>query len=324
MIGADILRCGTQTSLAILLAIGHPTLPILLGLAASCGIGTAFYGPAESGVLPQVAGAGRLKRVNSLLNLSGSLMAIAGPALGGVLVGLGGAPIAIGLDAASYAVSATCISLVRLAPHVDVPRASLLDDLKFGWREFNRHRWLQLITAQQGVLNLLAFAPFFVLGPTMFASVPNGARTWGLIASATGAGGIGGGLLVLRFHISRPILVVQFAIALLATPLELLALHSSIILLVLGSAIFGSALAVVNILIQTSLQESIPNAVLSRVSSIYSLTAMGLGPIGFAISGYVAEFFGPENVLTFGACSLLLSVALLLTSSSVRRFGHHR
>jgi Transmembrane secretion effector len=144
---------------------------------------------------------------------------------------------------------------------------------------------------------------FFVLGPTIFASVPNGARTWGLIASATGAGGIAGGLLVLRFHVSRPILAVQFAIALLATPLILLAIHSSTILLVLGSAMFGTDLAVVNILIQTSLQESIPNAVLSRVSSIYSLTTIGLGPIGFALSGYVAEAFGSENVLAVGACS---------------------
>jgi len=154
----------------------------------------------------------------------------------------------------------------------------------------------------------------------MFASVPNGAQIWGLIASATGAGGIAGGLLVLRFHVSRPILMVQFAIACLATPLVLLALHASVILLVLGSAIFGSSLAVVNILIQTSLQESVPNAVLSRVSSIYSLTAIGLGPIGFAISGYVAGSFGAEKVLAVGAGSLLMSVVVLLTSSSVWRF----
>ncbi|WP_428492605.1 MFS transporter [Rhodopila sp.] len=323
MIAADLLRCCTQATLATLLATGHPGLPVLLGLAACGGIGTAFYGPAESGVLPQLAGLDRLKRVNSVLNLSGSLMAIVGPALGGVLVGFGGASVAIGLDAASYAVSATCISLVHIAHHSASRRSSLLDDLKSGWSEFNRHRWLQLVTVQQGVLNLLAFAPFFVLGPMLFSAVQNGARTWGIIASATGAGGIVGGLLVLRVHVPRPILVVQLAIALLATPLVLLALHASVILLVIGSGVFGVALAVVNILVQTSLQESIPNAVLSRVASIYSLAAMGLGPIGFAMSGYAAEFFGAEDVLSVGAASLLVSVALVLTSSDVRRFERH-
>ena len=322
MIGADLLRCGSQSALATLLATGHPSLPALLGLAACCGVGTAFYGPAESGVLPQVAGADRLKQANSVLNLSSSLMAILGPALGGVLVGAGGASVAIGLDAASYAVSATCITLVRLAPQGITPQASLVSDLKLGWTEFNRHRWLQLVTMQQGVLNLLAFAPFFVLGPTFFASAPDGARTWGLIASATGLGGIAGGLLVLRFHVRRPILVVQIAIALLATPLVMLALHAPVPLLLVGSATFGVALAVVNILVQTALQESIPHDFLSRVTSIYSLTAMGLGPIGFAISGYVAGFLGTERVLGIGASSLLLSVAVLLSSRSVRRFPH--
>jgi MFS family permease len=122
MIAADLLRCASQATLATLLAIGHPTLPALMALAACCGVGTAFYGPAESGLIPQVAGAERIKDANSLISLS------------------------------------------------------------------------------------------------LFAAVPDGARTWGLIASATGVGGIAGGLLVLHVHIPRPLLAVQLATALLATP----------------------------------------------------------------------------------------------------------
>ncbi len=301
MIAADLLRCCTQSTLAVLLAVGHPSLPALLGLAACGGIGTAFYGPAEAGVLPQLAGMDRLKRVNSVMNLSASLMAIIGPALGGVLVGFGGAPVAIGLDAASYAVSAVCISLVRVAHQSDARRSSLLGDLKFGWGEFNRHRWLQLITVQ-------------------FASIPRGAQTWGIIASATGVGGILGGLLAMHVNVPKPILVIQIAIALLATPLALLAVHAPVPVLMLGSGVFGIALAVANILIQTTLQETIPNYVLSRVTSIYSLAAMGLGPIGFALSGYAAGSLGAEKVLTIGACSVVASVALVLMSPSVWRF----
>jgi MFS family permease len=325
MIASDLLRLCTQATLAALLGFGHhPSLPVLLGLAACGGIGTAFYGPAEAGVVPQLAGVNRLKRVNSVLNLSASLMAIIGPALGGILVGFGGASVAIGLDAASYAVSATCISLVHSAHQSEARRSSVLDDLKFGWGEFNRHRWLQLVTLQQGVLNLLAFAPFFVLGPSLFASVPDGARTWGIIASATGAGGIAGGLVVLRVNVPRPILVVEIAMTLLATPLVLLAFHASVILLFFGSGVFGVALAVVNILIQTSLQESIPNAVISRVTSIYSLAALGFGPVGFAMSGYAAGIFGAETILSVGAGTLLVSVALVLTSSEVRHFRRNQ
>lgn len=320
MISADLLRCVSQVTLATLLALGHPTLPALMALAACCGVGTAFYGPAESGLIPQVAGAESVKDANSLISLAGSLAAILGPAFGGVLVGLGGASIAIALDAASYAASAACLALIHVPSQAAPRRVSLVADLQCGWGEFKRHRWLQLVTMQHGVLNLLAFAPFFVLGPALFAAVPDGARTWGIIAAATGVGGIAGGLLVLRVHIPRPLLGVQLATALLATPLVLLALHAPVPLLALGSAMFGIALAVVNVLVQTSLQESVPHNFLSRVSSIFGLVGMGLGPIGFALCGPVANLIGTERALGVGACALLLSVAALLASYDIQTF----
>ncbi len=320
MIAADLLRCASQATLASLLALGHPSLLVLMALAACCGIGTAFYGPAESGLIPQIAGAERIKDANSLCSLSGSLAAVVGPALGGLLVGLGGASVAIGLDAASYAISAACLSLMPVRPQAIPPRVSLTTDLQRGWGEFNRYRWLQLVTLQQGVLNLLAFAPFFVLGPSLYAAIPDGARTWSFIASATGVGGITGGLLVLRVRLSRPLLGVQIAVALLATPLVMLALHAPVPLVVLGSGTFGTALVFMNVLVQTSLQESIPHEFLSRVSSIFSLVAMGLGPVGFALCGPVANLVGTERVLEVGAGAMLLSVAALLFSRSVRKF----
>ncbi len=324
MIAADLLRCASQATLAILLALHHPTLPVLMALAACCGIGTAFYGPAESGLIPQVAGVSRIKDANSLVSLAGSLAAILGPALGGLLVSVGGASVAIGIDAASYAASAACLTLLRVAPQTAPRRVPLVTDFQLGWGEFNRHRWLQLVTAQHGVLNLLAFAPFFVLGPAVFASAPGGAQTWGFIAAATGVGGIAGGLLVLRVHISRPLLGVQLATALLATPLIMLALHAPVPLLALGSATFGIALAVVNVLVQTSLQESVPHDFLSRVSSIFSLAAMGLGPIGFALCGPVANLIGTESALGLGACALLLTVGALVACCDIQQFTRLR
>lgn len=324
MIAADLLRCASQATMAVLLGLGHPPLPALMALAACCGIGTAFYGPAESGLIPQVAGPERIKDANSLTSLSASVAAILGPALGGVLVGYGGASLAIGLDAASYAASAACLAVMHVAPKAAPPRSALVTDFILGWGEFNRHRWLQLVTVQQGLLNLLAFAPFFVLGPALFALVPNGAQTWGLVASASGVGGIAGGLLVLRFRIPRPLLAVQVAIALLAAPLIMLALHAPVPLLACGSAIFGGAFTVVNVLVQTSLQESIPRDFLSRVSSIFSLAVLGPGPIGFALCGPVANLIGTEPVLGLGAFALLTSVAVLLVSRDIRSFTHIR
>ena len=101
----------------------------------------------------------------------------------------------------------------------------------------------------------------------------------------------------------------------------MLALHAPVPLLALGSGTFGAALIFMNVLVQTSLQESIPHELLSRVSSIFSLVVMGLGPIGFALCGPAADLLGTERVLEVGAGAMLLSVVALLFSRSVRRFS---
>ena len=319
MMMADFLRCLCQGSLAVLLARGHPPLSLLMLLAACLGAGNAFFGPAEIGLIPQIAGdKTRVRAANGLLGISGSVSAILGPALGGILVGLGDAPLGIGLDALSYAVSAACLALIALPAHERKISNSFLTDLQQGWAEFRQHRWLQLVTAQYGLLNLVTFAPFFVLGPVLFARMPNGGRSWGLIASATGAGGVLGGLLILRIRPSRPLVAFEIAAALLATPLLVLSVHASLSLLVLASAVFGAALAILNVMITTTIQERVPEEVLSRINALFSVIATGLGPIGFALCGPVAYFVGARNALGVGSGITFLSAAALLSLSHIR------
>jgi MFS family permease len=320
MAGADILRCASQGLLAALLFTGHPAAPVLMVLAACVGIGNAFYKPAEDGLIPQAAGGDKIKEANNLIGIVASLASIMGPSIAGLLVSLGGAALAIGLDAASYAVSAACLILMRARMQEAAAPASVVTDLREGWREFNRYRWLQLITAQFGLLNLFAFAPFFVLGPVLFASVPGGARLWGFVASASGIGGALGGLLILRSRPSRPLVVVELAFALLATPLLLLSIRAPVVLVALGSAMFGASLAVINILFSTAIQESIPASFLSRVSSLVSVVALGLTPVGFALCGPAAHLMGARVALGAGATFLLLSAAGVVASRDIRIF----
>jgi MFS family permease len=319
MMMADFLRCLCQGGLAVLLASGHPPLSLLMLLAGCLGAGNAFFGPAEIGLIAQITGDKmRIRAANGLLGISGSVSAILGPALGGILVGLGDAPLGIGLDALTYAISAACLSLIDLPAHERKISNSFLTDLRQGWAEFRRHRWLQLVTAQYGLLNLVTFAPFFVLGPVLFARMPNGGRSWGLIASATGAGGVLGGLLILRIRPSRPLVAVEIAAALLATPLLVLAVHAPLSLLVISSAVFGAALAILNVTVTTTIQERVPDEVLSRINALFSVIATGLGPIGFALCGPVAYFVGARNALGVGSGITFLSAAALLSLGHIR------
>lgn len=322
MVGADLLRFASQGVLALLLLRGHPPLAALMALAASCGVGHAFYGPAESGLVPQAAGPEHIKEANSLISLTASLIGVIGPSLGGLLVVLGGASLAIGLDAASYAFSAGLLSLMPPMRHErpDATRASFVADLRQGWGEFSRHRWLRSITVQFGLLNLLTFPSFVVLGAASFASMPGGLQRWGLVISASGAGGVAGGLMLLRWSPVRPLVVVEAAVMLAALPVALLAIQAPFPIVALGGAVLGAAAAVLNILIHTAIQESVPDEVMSRVSSLVGLVAQGLAPVGFAACGPAAQLIGIRPALGAGALILLASAVVMLGLQDIRRY----
>ncbi|MGI3776885.1 MAG: MFS transporter [Janthinobacterium lividum] len=245
MVGADLLRLASQGALALLLLRGHPPLAALMALAGCGGVGNAFYGPAESGLVPQAAGPAHIAQANSLISLVGSLTTVVGPSLGGLIVATGGASLAFGLDAASYGLSACLLSLMQHPDHAPpdaapaVARSSFAAELREGWGEFRRHRWLGLITVQFGLLNLVTFPAFIVLGAASFAAAPGGVQAWGLVISASGAGGVCGGLLLLRWRPRRPLVVVEGAALLVALPVALLAAGAPALAVAGGGVVLG-------------------------------------------------------------------------------------
>ncbi len=216
--------------------------------------------------------------------------------------------------------SALCLASMQVATVERPPAASFLAELRSGWREFARHRWLQLLTVQFGLLNLVAFAPFVVLGAVAVASVPQGAQLWGLILSAVGLGGVAGGLLVLRVKPSRPGIAIEGATAALALLLALLAMRAPVAGVVLGGVVFGAAAAVLNVLLLTVIQASVLEALLSRVNSLITLVAVGSAPVGYALCGPFAQLVGLQRALGIGAAIIVASVALALGSREIRGF----
>jgi MFS family permease len=322
MVASDLLRFCSESCLAILLATSHPPVAILTALGACVGIGNAFYRPAAGGLVPQIVTKDHLQNANAMSSLSAALSLVLGPAIGGLLVGLGGGVFTIAADAASYLASAALLTFVKFpAPQTDKPKTSLMADLRLGAQEFRAHRWLAFTTIQIAVVNALALAMLLVIGPALFAHLKDGPRNWGLVTSCLGAGAFLGGLIILRVSVARPLLVIQFCIIPMSAPFILLALHAPLPLLMLGSATQGVGMAMANTLFQTAVQKTIALHLLSRVSSLISMVTMSLIPIGYALSGPAAAHFGPRPTMGAGACLVLLTVAMSVMMPEIRDFG---
>src|SRR5205809_261427 len=100
------------------------------------------------GLVPATSGSERLQQANALLGLSRSLAFVVGPAVAGVIAATTNPGSVFVVDAATFAVSATSLALLRLPrSRREGERQSFLSDLKGGWHELISHTWLWVIVA---------------------------------------------------------------------------------------------------------------------------------------------------------------------------------
>ncbi len=325
MISADVLRFAAQSVLALALINGNASLLTIIVLTALIGAGTAFFYPARGGLVPQIVTKDQLGRANGALSGANSLATIVGPVLAGAIVATAGPGWAIGIDGLTYAASALCLTFVRhrIETRQAATSRSLLQDLRLGLDAFASRRWLWLVVAQFGLLNLVALAPFMVLAPVLLARLPHGAQLWGLLLGAIGVGGLTGVAAIMRWQPVWAILTIQAAVVLLLLPLVLLAVNALFPVILLGGVAYGAGAAIVNVMIGTMIQREIPMELLSRVFSIVQIAAGVLAPAGYALAGPASALLGPHRALAAGASMAVASVAALMCSADIRHFGAH-
>src|SRR5215213_11551421 len=113
MIGADIARAILLATIPLAAAVGALRIEFLVAVAFLVEIFTVFFDIAYLTYIPSLVSREGLIEANSRLEATASGAQVIGPALGGTLVRLVGAPLALVVDALSYLVSATLIWGIR-------------------------------------------------------------------------------------------------------------------------------------------------------------------------------------------------------------------
>ncbi len=324
MLMADVARACSELTLGLLVVTGKPSLWEFMVLAGFIGAGLAFFSPAMTGFVPAVASPERLQQANGMTSLAFSASQLVGPAIAGVLVTTVGPGWAIVADGLSYVVSATCLSRLGLSEQLpqghDGPaqHEGLLGQLRQGWVEFRSRTWLWVVVGQFSLFHLLVLPPFVVLGALLAKNDLGGAGAWAAVLAAQGAGSIVGGLALLHVRPARPILAGVVGTLGFALPLALLALDVPLPLLVAGAFVAGGGSAFFGVLWDTTLQRSVPPAVLSRVSSYDWLGSVGLVPLGYALAGPMGAALGLHNALGLAAGLWVLLTVAAVSVPAVR------
>lgn len=157
LIGADIGRALLLLSIPAMYALGQLHMAQLYLVAALVGSLTIVFNVAYESLLPQIVPPEQLLEGNSKLGVSASVAEIGGPPLGGVLVQLLSAPIAIVIDSLSFLCSAAALSWLKVgearpAPHV--PRAPVWREIMEGLEVVWQSRVLRALLGVQVTFNL--------------------------------------------------------------------------------------------------------------------------------------------------------------------------
>jgi MFS family permease len=320
MMTADLVSAVSQGTTAVLLIAGVAQVWQLAALAAVGGAADAFHTPAWSGLLPETVPASMLQRANALRHLESNAGRVAGPLLAGVIIAAAGAGWAIAADALSFLLAAGILLGIDVpARAVSEAATSFLDELRDGWRAVRSQSWLVLMMIDTGLWMLVIWGPYAVLGPIVCDQELGGAGAWALISAGYGLGSVGGGVLGLRLHPRRPLLVAVVINAVFLPLLASLAVAAPALTIAALAVPAGASTSLYMVLWDTTLQERVPREALARVSSFERISVFAPLPIGMALAGPVAEWLGVEATLWVSAAWLGVSTVFLLSIPSIRR-----
>jgi MFS family permease len=317
MLSSDALRAAVQAVLAVLLFTGHATVWELGAGAAVLGAAQAFFGPASTGLLPELIPPNQLQQGNTLMSSAASFCSVGGPAAAGVLVAVFGPGLVFAVDAASFAVSTGMLALLRLPPRTRPTRNSFRADLTAGWHEMAIRPWYWLSLIAHALANL-AVPAYFVLGPVIAARSLGGASAWGAICASWAAGAVLGGMVALRAAPKRPLVAANLALALPILPLLALVSPLATWQVSVAAALSGGGMVFVNSVWETTMQQLIPTAVLSRVDSYDWLISLVVTPIGYVAVGPLALHAGDTAVLAGAAILLGVTCGLTVLIPGIR------
>jgi hypothetical protein len=321
LVGSDLVKGAAQVVTAILLFSHTADVWNVALMQGIFGVSAAFSRPATTGLVREVVRDARLQEANALLGLSSSVLSIAGPAIGALIVAAGSPAWAIAIDSLTFFASATLTASMHITTTVRIASASILGDLRDGWREFIQRSWAVAMVVSFGLFQLTYFPALLVLGPLVAKHDLGGAAAWGTILAVESFGAVIGGMFALRLRFRRPLVACQLLVLPSGLLLASLAVPLPLIGLAVVSFAVGIGFALGNTLWMTALQRNVPEHTLSRISSFDWLGSVALNPVGYALIGPIAAAIGTAETLAVAAVlniAVCLSVVLVPSVRSIQ------
>ena len=329
MIVADIARAGLLLAIPVASLWSALSIELLYVVTLLAGAFSVLFDVAFLAVIPSLVPGGELMSANSKLEATSSAAQVAGPGLGGLLVGVLGAPFALLVDVLSFLGSAFFLMRTRItemALGVSTARSGVFAEIREGLEVVLRHPLLQALARCSATVSLFSamFLSVYVLYMTRHLGL--GPVTVGLVFATGGVGSLVGALVAGRAerrYGPGPVMVyavLVFGLTGLAVPLAVLVPRIALPMVVASEFAQWMAIVVYYVNAVSVRQAIAPTRLQGRVHATMRFLARGAFPVGSVIGGGLGSMIGVPATLIVAELGILLAVVWLLRSP-VRRLA---
>jgi MFS family permease len=320
MIAADLVRAAALALVPVLWMLGVLQIWHLIAIVAVVGVATVFFDVSYQSIVPSLVRPNQIAEANGKLQSSYEIANITGPGIGGWLIGVITAPLAVLATAGTYVVSAIALMFTRdhetARDHED--RGPILREIWEGLHFVFTEKLLRRIVGTTGVSNFFStlsgtLIPIFLLRELGFSPA-----SLGLIFSLGAIGGLLGAMATP--HIVRwmgearaiPVSALGFSVIGLLLPVAALVPAFAFPLLVGQFFVMSFTVLVYNITQVTFRQRITPPRLLGRMNASVRFVVWGVMPIAALLAGALGTWLGVVPTMWIGAIGQLLSAGFVV------------
>ena len=326
MLWTQILFMAQALFFAFLVLFGFIQVWHIIVLSLIFGLISAFDAPARQSLvidlIDKPANLGNAIALNSAMFNGARLF---GPAIAGIIIAIVGEGVCFLFNALSFTAIIVALYKIQIPPRV---KKEAINDIKKELTEGFTYTYgfkpIRILLILLAVLSLIGM-PFTTLMPAYASEILKGSsHTYGFLMSASGAGAFLGAIYLAS---RKTVLGLGKIIAFNAITfgLSLLALSFcpylgiSMIIVFLAGFCMISAIASINTLVQTLVDEDKRG----RVMSLYAMALMGMNPFGNLLAGSIASGMGISyTLLLSGIITVLIGIGFAIVRPSLKKYTH--
>ena len=303
---------------------GRITIDLLLALVLFGGVLSSVEIPARQSLIIELVVKEDLLDAIALNSGGFNLARIVGPTIAALVIASLGLSWCFGFNALSYLAVLVGLAMIRLpapdplAPAISHPSA--LASIHEALRYVRNDRLMWILMRIVAVFSVLT-VPILTLLPVVARDQLHlDVSGYGLLMTCYGVGALLGALVIasqggkLKRGTTLTVSSLGLGIAILAFSLS----HSVVFC---GTMLFVTGVAVItnNALINTLLQQRVPNELRGRVMAIYVMVYIGMNPVGSFIGGWIASYVGASR-----AIGMMVAPMVLFTIWAFHRYSELR